>query len=108
MASVSLPLPLPLPLPLTDDDLPGAIEALTDALPAMGGGITSKTVHRMLELGLVPDTRGLRLLIAVRTILQLADHEANGRLAEGSVARQFPHAALARAINKEGPAPDAT
>ena len=86
-----------------------AIDALTDALPSMEHGIPYDSAQRMLALGVAASTEGLRLLIAVRTVLQLAHHEANGRLAPGSAVAQLPHAAaaLARAINQEGPAPDA-
>ena len=91
------------------EGLLSALDALTSALPSLGHGIPYESGHRMAALGLTSDMRGLRLLIAVRTMLQLADHEANGRLAPGSAIAQFPHAAaaLARAINQEGPAPDA-
>jgi len=92
------------------EGLINAIDALTSAFPSLGHSIPHESGHRMTALGLTADMQGLRLLIAVRTVLQLAHHDANGRLAPGSVAAQFPHAAaaLARAINQEGAAPDAT
>ena len=91
------------------EGLLSALDALTNALPSLGHGIPYESGHRMAALGLTSDVRGLRLLIAVRTMLQLAHHDANGRLSPGSVAAQFPHAAtaLARAVNQEGPPVDA-
>ena len=91
------------------EGLLSALDALTHALPSLGHGIPYESGHRMAALGLTSDMQGLRLLIAVRTVLQLAHHDANGRLSPGSVEAQFPHAAaaLARAVNQEGPPVDA-
>jgi len=100
------------PRPVSPHDqaqgLHDAITALTEALPAHDGPVVYQA-EQMTALGLTPDMQGLRLLIAVRTVLQLAHHDANGRLSPGSVEAQFPHAAaaLARALNQEGAPVDA-
>lgn len=91
------------PMPLPSDLAQGAHDAV-DKLSDIVNNSTRDNLatEHMGTVGIDGSLRGYQLAVATRSVLQLALHAANGRLAPEAVATHFTYAAanLARAINQ--------
>lgn len=92
------------PMPTPSDLAQGAHDAV-DKLSDIVSNSTRDNlpVNHMAAVGIDSTLHGYQLAVATRSVLQLALHAANGRLAPEAVATHFTYAAanLARAINQK-------
>ena len=92
-----------------------AAQGAHDAVEALGAVVTNTTrdhlpAAQMEAVGIDSSLHGYAVAVATRSVLQLALHAANGRLAPEAVATHFTYAAanLARAITRGRTTTDAT